>query len=129
MPESDTSPKGLLGAIRSVVVSLLASVENRVQLFAVELQLERLRFFETVLKFAVAVSLAMVGLLLGTLTLALYVWQVARYGGLVVMTLLFLGAGAFLLWRLRESLRQSPTPFEQTLNQLKKDREWFTRKK
>lgn len=129
MPESDTSPKGLLGSIRSMAVSLLALVENRVQLFAVELQLERLRFLETVLKFALAVSLAMVGLLLGTLTLALYVWQVARYAGLVVMTLLFLGAGAFLLWRLKESLRQSPTPFEQTLNQLKKDREWFTTKK
>jgi uncharacterized membrane protein YqjE len=112
-----------------MAVSLLALVENRVQLFAVELQLERLRFLETVLKFALAVSLAMVGLLLGTLTLALYVWQVARYAGLVVMTLLFLGAGAFLLWRLKESLRQSPTPFEQTLNQLKKDREWFTTKK
>lgn len=129
MPESDTSPKGLSGSIRRIALSLLGLIENRVQLFAVELQLERLRFLETLLKFGIAVSLAAVGLLLGTFTLAIYVWHVARYAGLVAMTLLFLGAGAFLLWRLREHLRKSPTPFEQTLNQLKKDREWFTTKK
>lgn len=129
MPESDTSPKGLSGSIRQIALSVLGLIENRVQLLAVELQLERLRLLETLLKFAAAVSLAAVGLLLGIFTLALYVWQVARYAGLVAMTLLFLGAGAFLLWRLRDHLRKSPTPFEQTLNQLKKDREWFTTKK
>lgn len=122
----DSKPEGLLAGVKKILIGLLLLGETRFQLFASELQAERLRFIDTMLKLAVATCLAGIGLFLGALSLALYVWEMARYAGLVVMTVLFVSAGFFLLWRLRAELRRAPNPFAKTFNEFKKDRACFT---
>lgn len=123
MGESESKPRSLLASFRRIADSLLGILQARLRLFSLELQSERLRLVDLLLKLAVALAFATVGLLLGTFTLALFVWQVARYAGLVAMTVLLLAAGGFLVWRIRRELQQAPPPFAKTIAEFKKDRE------
>jgi uncharacterized membrane protein YqjE len=118
-PEGGTS--GWRASLRRIGSSFLGLAENRLQLAALELETEKLRLLDALLKLAIAFSVGLVGLLLGTFTLALYVWGVARYAGLLLMTVIFLAGAAFLIWRVREQMRKAPKPFEQTINEFKKD--------
>jgi uncharacterized membrane protein YqjE len=128
MSEDEGRTGGIAGAIRRIADGLMALLQTRLQLFALEVQSEKLRLVELLIKVAIALALGLVGVGLGILTLALYVWQTSRFTGLVAMTGVFLLAAAFLLWRLRSSLRKEPVPFAKTLNELKKDRACLTGK-
>ncbi len=119
---------GVSASLRRIIDSLLALGQNRLQLFAAELQSEKLRWFDTLLKLGLAVAVAMIGLMLAAVTLVMFVWEKARYSGLLVVTGVFLVAGGVLLWRLRDELRREPLPFEKTAAEFKKDRECFTDK-
>jgi uncharacterized membrane protein YqjE len=113
----------LLASFRRIADSLLGILQARLRLFSLELQSERLRLVDLLLKLAVALAFATVGLLLGTYTLARFVWEVAGYAGLVAMTALLLAVGGFLVWRIRRELLQAPPPFAKTIAEFKKDRE------
>jgi uncharacterized membrane protein YqjE len=117
-----------MGRLRRLGAALLSIIDTRLRLFSLEFQGEKLRLLDTLLQLAVALSFGFVALFLGTLTLAIFVWDRARYSGLLLMTGFFLGAAAFLLWRLRQSLRKAPAPFSKTLKELDKDRECLTGK-
>lgn len=126
-PEATGGPEqgGFFAPFRRIGKTLLAILDVRLQLFSVELQTERLRLVETLLKMAVAMAFTAVGLFIGALTLAVFVWELARFRGLIAMTALFLIAGIFLFWRIRNEVLRSPQPFAKTLEQLSKDRECF----
>jgi uncharacterized membrane protein YqjE len=68
------------------------------------------------------VALGAVGLILGTVTLAIYLWETTRYTGLVVLTGIFVGVAAVIIWRLREGIRKGPMPLAGTIAEFKKDR-------
>lgn len=122
------SDSGLGAKARRVVCALLGLAQNRLKLISLELEAEKLRFLDRLVKLAVTLAFCLIAFLLGTLTLALYVWEVAGYAGLLLMTGVFLLAGAFLLWRLRESFRVETRPFEKTLAEFEKDRECLRRR-
>ena len=126
MNEGNSNAGEATGILRRMARSVLTLIDARMRLFALEFQTERLRFLDTLLKFAVAIAMAAVALLLGTFTLAFYVWHVSGFPGLLAMTGLFLLAAGFLLWRLRSHLRQSPIPFTRTLEEFRKDRACLT---
>ncbi len=126
MPETGDKPGGLTASLERMIGSLLALGQNRMQLFAVEVQSEKLRLLDRLLKQALAIAMAMVALLLGTATLALFVWEKARYTGLLVLTGVYVAVAVFLLWRLRNDAQREPVPFEKTVAEFKKDRECFT---
>lgn len=121
MPATDRGSVSLAAAVRRVLDSASALVLNRLKLASLELEAQKVRLLEVLVKLAVTLAFGFVALLLGTLTLAIYAWEVARYAGLLLMFGVFLGATAFLLWRLREELRKEPRPFEKTLAELEKD--------
>ena len=122
MSESGTKPGGVLASLRRMGDSLLALVQSRLQLFALELQSEKLRLMDALLWLSVAVALGAVGLILGTVTLAIYLWETTRYTGLVVLTGIFVGVAAVIVWRLREGIRKGPMPLAGTIAEFKKDR-------
>ena len=114
--------RGLLGSLRRIGESVLALAQSRLQLFALELQGEKLRLVDALLWLSLGLALGSVGLLLGTAALALFLWKQARFAGLLVMTGFFLGAAAVVFWRLRARLRKGPLPFADTIAEFKKDR-------
>ncbi len=124
---ADTGPEGteqgLFGSFRRTAEALLALAQNRVRVFALELQSERVKLLDTLVWLAVGLGFAFVGLFLGALALAIYVWRIAGFAGLLAMMGLFFAAAAFILWRLRSELRKAPTPFADTLAEFRKDSE------
>lgn len=103
--------------------SFLGLVHSRVELFSVELQEEKLRSLATLTWFGLAFGLGLAGLLVALAALSLYLWEVARYAGLVGLAVVLLGASAGLVFRIRQRIRTGPPPFQETINEFKKDRE------
>ena len=118
---NEGNPGGVLGSMQRIVDSLLGLVSSRVQLFALEWEGERLQLLDILTKLAIALGICFLGLLMGTLTLALCVWQRFGFTGLVIMTAVILGAGVVLFLRVRSANRARPKPFAKTIAEFKKD--------
>ena len=120
----DTSPEpspGLFSAVRRLLNTALAGVENRIELFLVELREERFRVFEVLLLGCAAALLGFMALLTVTVTLVVVFWDSARVQVLVVLSACYSLAVIGILWRLKVLLRNWSS-FAATLDELKKDR-------
>jgi uncharacterized membrane protein YqjE len=104
-----------------IIDTLLGSVQNRVELFATEVQEEKCRLVEAMLCAAAVAACGMMALTVVTLTVVLYFWDNGRIPALVILSLIYcIGTG--VAWRsLRKQLR-GRTPFCGTLQELNKDR-------
>ena len=122
MSEGGTKPGGTFPSIRRMGDSLLALAQGRLQLFALELQSEKMRLIDLLLRLGIVLALGGMGLTVGTVALAIYLWERARYVGLLLGAGLFFVAAAATLWRLREVIRRGPAPFAETAAEFKKDR-------
>ena len=125
---NEGNPGGLTSSIRRVLDSLLGLAQTRLQLFALEWESENLRLVDTLAKLAIALGIGFIGLLLGILTLALFVWRHTGFAGLVAMTAVLLGIGLLLLMKLRSDLRKRPAPFARTISEFNKDRACLAKK-
>jgi uncharacterized membrane protein YqjE len=122
MGEPDPKADGLTAAVRRMGDSILALAQSRFQLIALEFQGEKLRFVGFLLWYSLGAALSAVGLLLGTMALGIFLWNTAGYSGLLITMGIFMGAAAFVFWRLRERIRHAPTPFADTIAEFNKDR-------
>lgn len=125
MQEEANKPPGLLASLRGAVDSVLALVRTRFELLTVELQQEKVRLLDLLLRAALAGILLL--LALGTLTAGLVylLWPLsplAAFGGL---TLVYGGGAVWLLLSIRRELRLGPKPFAGTLAEFDKDRACF----
>ena len=109
MDEKERTTGGWANSLRRTGDSLLGLAQNRLELFAVELQEEKLRALNVLQ-------------LDGLGALALYLWHTAAYFGLIGLALVSLGAGAGALWAIRQRIRSSAAPFAKTVDEFKKDR-------
>jgi uncharacterized membrane protein YqjE len=118
---------GWRDSLRRMGGSLLGLAQSRFELFAVELQEEKLRALDTLVWLVVAFALLVAGMLVGLGTLAFYLWAVAGYGGLVGLAIVLIGAAAALLRSIRLRILRGPTPFAETITEFRKDRECWTK--
>jgi uncharacterized membrane protein YqjE len=121
MDENATARSGLLETLHRLGATVLAILQNRLELLAVELQEERLRLFNALLLAAAIVALGFLTLVLAAFALAVVAWT--EYGVLGLAGLCGLSLiGTFLAyWRLRIGLRNWPF-LPNTLAELRKDR-------
>jgi uncharacterized membrane protein YqjE len=115
---------GLLNSARTILDSGLGMVQSRVELFSAELQEERLRFFRTILYAAALATMGILALTLFTATIVLAYWESARLGVLAGLTLLYLLGTVLLYRKLNDQLHES-RPLSATIDELRKDREYF----
>lgn len=125
MSDDTSKPEGWMEALRRSGDSLLGLMQSRLELFAVELQEEKLRAINLFIWLSVALALGMAGVLVVVAALALFLWQTAGYLGLIGLALLTLAGAAGLLWWLRRQLQTGRTPFGTTVAEFNKDREWL----
>lgn len=121
MPENESSAGGVMNSVHRLGNSLLGLIQTRAELFVVELQEEKLRAVSLLLWLALGLSLAVAGLLITAGILALYLWQIAGYAGLLGLaagTLVF--AALIFLW-IRHRILRGPQPFAETLGEFRKD--------
>jgi uncharacterized membrane protein YqjE len=116
---------GFLASIRKACDDGLAAVQNRVELFRLELREEKWRFIETVVLVLAAFFLSMLAILLLSATVLFSFKDEARiYVAAVLCVASFLGAGwAFL--SVKKRVKSDAGAFSETAAQLRKDREWL----
>jgi len=115
-------PTGLVHAFRAFSVKLVGAVQERVELFALELHEEKVRLIQTFIWVSAAVFSGMMAVTFASLTLVYLFWEDARllvFGGL---TLFYLGALVALGCSLRRFLARQPSPFAATLQAFSDDR-------
>jgi len=128
MTDGDSKPEGWLDPLRRSSDSLLGLVQSRLELFTVELQEEKLRAINLLIWLTIALGLGVAGLLVVVAVLAIFLWNVAGYFGLLGLAVGALGGAAGLFYWLRRKLQTGPTPFHTTVAEFKKDRECLRKK-
>jgi uncharacterized membrane protein YqjE len=124
MEESGERQEGLFASSKRLAGVLFAVAQNRLELFLVECQEERLRLFEALLLSVAIAALGTMTLGVMTLTVLVIFWEDHRVAALVCVGLLYLLATVAACWRLRHCLRNWPA-FAATLAELKKDKAWL----
>jgi uncharacterized membrane protein YqjE len=118
--ESDTKP-GVWASLKRILDTLLATVQNRVELFAVELQEEKCRLVEAMICAAAVAAFGMMTLTLLTFTIVILFWENGRLPALACLSVVYL-AGTALAWRALQTRLKARSAFADTLNEIKKDR-------
>ena len=122
----DEGGEGNWGAsVKRVSGTLFGLVQNRLELFALEWQEEKIRLLSLLTWLAVALAIGIAGLLIGISALALYCWSVAGYLGLAGLGLALLLIGSAMLWIIHLQLQERPLPFAATVGEFAKDRDCF----
>ena len=121
MDTSTESSPGLFSSVKRLLNTALAAVENRIELFLVELREERFRLFEVLWLGVAAAVLGFMALLTGTVTLVVIFWDSARVPVLVALSAVYSVAAIVIFLRLKVRLRNWSS-FSATLTELKKDR-------
>jgi len=113
---------GFLDSLRQLGANLLGTVHDRAELFAVELQEEKVRLVQTFVWICAAVFTGMMALTFVSLTLVYLFWEQARLAVLSGLALFYLAALGGIIAAFRRYLARQPRPFEATLEELREDR-------
>lgn len=127
MAEADQPSRGLFGSLAGMFDTLLATVQNRLELFAVELQEEKCRLIEALVWAAAVIFLAIMAVTMLTLTVVFWagiiLGEEALFWTLGGFTLLYVTVAYGAFRALKQRLCKRPLPFAETIAELKKDRE------
>jgi len=124
MSEPHAPEGGVVQTVARLIKTLRALAGNRVELFLLEVQEERIRIFDALFLLAAGLVCIMMALIMITFTVVIVFWDTHR---LLVLGLLIAGYAVGAVWalsRLRLLLRRWQA-FSATLNQIRKDSECF----
>jgi uncharacterized membrane protein YqjE len=115
-------PASFMGSLRSLGDGLLASVEDRLELFATELQEEKFRLIQTGIWICAAAFTGMMAVIFASLTLVYVFWDSARIAVLGGFAAIYAGALLAIVIAFRRFLARQPRPFEGSLREIREDR-------
>jgi len=116
---------GLADSVRRLLDLALGAFYNRVELLAVEFREEKVNVVELFIYVAAALFFAMMTVIVLTATVILLFppdWRVYAAGG---FCLIYLIGAVWSFTALKARLKQTTLPFSESINELKKDREWL----
>ena len=125
MPQDDLPSEGIFEALRKLCCTGLGALQNRLELFGVEVDQQRARFLRMLFLGAFTVLFANTALLVVTATIVVLAGEGARIAVLIGLSLVYIGAAGGMFLFLRKDFRSAPPPFSGTISELKKDREWL----
>jgi len=114
---------GLFASLRRLLDSALALVHNRFEVFTVELQEEKIRLVDLLVRAVVVVVLGFMTLIAATALVVVWLWDTSPVAVLAIVTLLYGLTAAGMSYSLKQRLQHGPPPFAGTLAEFKKDRE------
>lgn len=121
MSDPQPSPGGLFQNLKRLADGGLALAQSRLELFSVELQMEKVRLVELLILASMVVALGLMTLTMITFTLVFLFWESARMQVLVIVSLAYLG-GTLFAWRALKGRLAARSAFDGTLGEIKKDR-------
>ena len=113
---------GIIGSLRSLGDGLLASVEDRLELFSIDLQEEKFRLIQTFIWISVAIFTGMMAVMFASLTLVYLFWESARLAVLGGLTTFYAVALVIMIVAFRRFVGRQPRPFSATLEEINEDR-------
>ncbi len=113
---------GFVGSLRSLGDGLLAAVQDRVELFALELEEEKFRLIKLNVWIGAAVFTGIRAVLFASLTLVYLFWESARLAVLGGLTVFYAVALLAVLIALRRFIAHQPHPLSATRRELEDDR-------
>ncbi len=125
MSESGGTSGGIFARARVLADKVLQLAETRLELISVELQEEKCRIIESLIWATAAVFLGGMAIVMTTVTMIFVIWATpeARVLSLAILSLFYISAAFYCLRMLKKKLRNSGMPFEESLREIKKDRE------
>jgi uncharacterized membrane protein YqjE len=127
MDDIEEKPRDPWEIARRLGATVLAVLYNRLELLLVELQEERLRFFEALLLLAAIAAAGFFTLALAIAAIVVLTWNSFGVGGLLVLSAAGL-AGTLLLYRRLSARLKDWALLSGTLGELKKDLECLEHK-
>lgn len=124
MSEKRPPSDSLLHSLRRFMSSILGIAQNRIELFAVELQEEKWRFQQMLVWSVIGVFAAVMTLSVVTATVVFLVPEEQRRFVLGAFCLGYAALAAFSFLRAKKLVQKHP-PFQQSIEELKKDRKWL----
>ena len=123
MANGGPASTGLLGAFKTLGDSLLGTVQDRLELFSLELQEEKFRLIRIFLWISTAVFTGMMTVAFGSLTIVYLFWESARIAVLGGLTAVYAAVLIWIIVSFRRFLGRQPAPFAATLKEMGEDRE------
>ena len=121
MEEGEPASSGFLAGFRRMAETVLRTLQNRVELFALELQEEKVWVFNALLWAAATVLFGAFALLLFTFTCIVLSSDALRPYVMVGFCLLYSALAAGFGLGLRKRIHDRPPPLHDTVSELKKD--------
>ena len=112
---------GLFGSVRRVADTCVSSIHNRVELFALELQEEKLRLVRLLLWTGAALFSAFLAMTVITIAVVYLVPEEGRKIAITGFGLLYAIIAGVLAMKLRSEIRNAPPPLADSMAELKKD--------
>jgi uncharacterized membrane protein YqjE len=125
MEEEQSRPRGVLESLRGICDSVVALLQNRLELFGLEIQEQKERLIRVVLLAVGMLFLGNMAALVVTVTIVVLAGPEARKPVLIILSLLYVAATVAAFFALRKELRSGAPPLSDTVTELKKDRDWI----
>lgn len=125
MEEKPPPRAGIFESARKLGRTGVAVLQNRLELFAVELEEQKVRLVRVLVLAGAAIFLGNTALLAVSATIVVAAGKQARLGVLIGLSIVYAGAALWAVLALRKELRSAPPPFEESVTELKKDSEWL----
>ncbi|MDB6125887.1 MAG: hypothetical protein JWQ71_4880 [Pedosphaera sp.] len=125
MIESASNPPSIFNLLRKVGLTGLSALQNRGELLLVELQEEKNRTIELLIWAAAVCFLGIMFLVVFTGTIIFLFpqeWRIYAAGG---FSLLYLAGTILTLLNLKALVKNAAVPFEESIAEVKKDRQWL----
>jgi uncharacterized membrane protein YqjE len=122
MEKTTPGSAGILGSLRSLGDHLLASVQDRLELFSIDLHEEKFRLIQTFIWISVGVFTGMMAVMFASLTMVYLFWESARLAVLGGLAGFYLVALAIVVVAFRRFIARQPKPFAATLQEINTDR-------
>lgn len=119
------NPPGVISLVRKLARTGLAALQNRGELFLVELQEEKNKIVELFIWVAAVCFLAMMFVIVLTATAILLFPSELRVYAAGGFCLLYLIGAVLALLNLKALIKNAALPFHETIAEVKKDREWL----
>jgi uncharacterized membrane protein YqjE len=125
MDENESRSAGMFDSLRRVGDSVLSLAHRRLELASIELQEEKYRFIDLLLRTAALIVLGILTLVSATALVVVIFWERSPVATLAIVTGLYALAVLLVALSLHAKLKNSPPPLSDTIAELKKDRQWL----
>jgi uncharacterized membrane protein YqjE len=119
------NPPSIVALVRKLALTGLSALQNRGELFLVELQEEKNKIIELFIWVAAVCFLAFMFLVVLTATIILLFPPDLRVYAAAGFCVLYLAGAVLSLLNLKALIKSATLPFQETISEVKKDRQWL----